>query len=95
MARISPATATGVGVADGGLLGVATDAGTVTLPVAVTAMGDHIVWLPTCSPGSEVRDTLRAGPGALVRLAAGGTDIAADPATDARTTIGTDSEVQS
>jgi NADH-quinone oxidoreductase subunit G len=86
VARISAATAAGVGVADGGLLDVSTDAGTVTLPVAVTAMGDHIVWLPTCSPGSEVRDTLRAGSGALVRLAAGGTD---------RTTIGTDSEVQS
>jgi len=86
VARISAATATGVGVADGGLLDVSTDAGTVTLPVAVTAMGDHIVWLPTCSPGSEVRDTLRAGSGALVRLAAGSTDL---------TTIGTDSEVQS
>ena len=84
VARVSAATAAGVGVADGGLLDVSTDAGTVTLPVAVTAMGDHIVWLPTCSPGSEVRDTLRSGPGALVRLAAG-TDL----------TVGTDSEVQS
>ena len=95
VARISAATATGVGVADGGLLDVATDAGTVTLPVAVTAMGDHIVWLPTCSPGSEVRDTLRAGPGALVRLAAGSTDLVPAPVPGARTTIGTDSEVQS
>ena len=73
------------GVADGGLLDVSTDAGTVTLPVAVTPMGDHIVWLPTCSPGSEVRDTLRAGSGTLVRLAVGSTDL----------TVGTDSEVQS
>ena len=85
VARISAATAAGVGVADGGLLDVSTDAGTVTLPVAVTPMGDHIVWLPTCSPGSEVRDTLRAGSGTLVRLAVGSTDL----------TVGTDSEVQS
>ncbi|MGV8976880.1 MAG: NADH-quinone oxidoreductase subunit G [Cellulomonas sp.] len=84
VARISAATAAGLGVADGDLLDVSSDAGTVTLPLALTVMGDHIVWLPTCSPGSEVRDTLRIGPGALVRLAAG-----------ADLTVGTDSEVQS
>ena len=82
VARVSATTAAAIGVVDGDPLAVSTDAGTVTLPVAVTVMGDHVVWLPTCSPGSEVRDTLRAGPGSLVRLAPG------------RTATGTDSEVQ-
>lgn len=71
VARVSAATAEGVGVADGGLLAVSTDAGTIELPVVVTDMPDHVVWLPTNAPGSAVRDTLHAGPGALVRLAPG------------------------
>ena len=55
VARLSAATAAEVGVADGDLLTVATGAGAVTLPVAVTEMADHVVWLPTNSPGSAVR----------------------------------------
>jgi NADH-quinone oxidoreductase subunit G len=94
VARISAGTAAGIGVMDGDLLEVSTDAGTVALPVAVTVMGDHIVWVPTCSEGSGVRDTLRAVPGLLVRLARGGVDAAPDAGTGARTVTGTDSEVQ-
>ncbi|MDM8085517.1 NADH-quinone oxidoreductase subunit G [Cellulomonas cellasea] len=71
VARVSAATAEGVGVVDGGLLAVSTDAGVIELPVVVTDMPDHVVWLPTNSPGSAVRETLHAGPGALVRLAPG------------------------
>ncbi|MCC2309563.1 NADH-quinone oxidoreductase subunit G [Cellulomonas chengniuliangii] len=71
VARISAATAAGAGVVDGGLLAVSTDAGTIELPVVVTDMPDHVVWLPTNSPGSAVRESLHAGPGALVRLAPG------------------------
>lgn len=89
VARVSAATAAGAGVVDGGLLAVSTDAGTIQLPVLVTDMPDHVVWLPTASPGSLVRDTLRAGPGSRVRLAPGSQDLttgAADtagrPATD-------------
>jgi NADH-quinone oxidoreductase subunit G len=93
VARISAATAAGIGVVDGDLLEVSTDAGTVALPVAVTVMGDHIVWVPTCSPGSEVRDTLRAVPGSLVRLARRLPDQPA-VGTAAQRVNGTDSEVQ-
>ena len=53
-----------------------TDAGTITLPVAVTDMPDHVVWLPTNAPGSAVRDTLHADAGHLVRIAAGSTEVA-------------------
>ncbi|GEL96302.1 NADH-quinone oxidoreductase [Cellulomonas composti] len=78
VARVSAATAAQAGVADGAPLAVSTDAGTITLPALVTDMPDLVVWLPTNSPGSAVRDTLHADGGALVRIAAG----TADPAQD-------------
>jgi len=37
----------------------------------VTDMPDHVVWLPTNSVASAVRDTLHADAGDLVRLAPG------------------------
>lgn len=77
VARLSAATAAAAGVADGAPVTVATDAGEITLPAVVTEMADHVVWLPTASAGSQVRDALRALPGDLVRVApavAGGTD---------------------
>ncbi|USQ80824.1 NADH-quinone oxidoreductase subunit G [Ornithinimicrobium faecis] len=70
VARISAATAEAVGAALDGELSVSTDRGTITLPVELTAMPDHVVWLPTNSAGSTVRATLGAESGALVRLAA-------------------------
>ncbi|MEN0130109.1 MAG: NADH-quinone oxidoreductase subunit G, partial [Brevundimonas sp.] len=76
VARISATTADAAGVVDGGALAVSTDAGTITLPVAVTDMPDHVVWLPTNSHASAVRDTLHADAGALVRIAAGSTEVA-------------------
>ena len=39
---------------------MSTAAGTVTLPVVVTEMPDHAVWLPTNSHGCAVRSTLGA-----------------------------------
>ena len=68
-ARVSAATAGEAGVADGEELLVSTDAGEIRLPVVVTAMPDRVVWLPTNSPGSAVRATLRADAGSIVRLA--------------------------
>ncbi|WP_114907059.1 NADH-quinone oxidoreductase subunit G [Ornithinimicrobium murale] len=70
VARISAATAAAAGVAPDGELSVSTDRGTITLPIEITVMPDHVVWLPTNSPGSAVRATLGAESGAVVRLAA-------------------------
>jgi NADH-quinone oxidoreductase subunit G len=70
VARLSPVTAAEVGVADGELLTVTTDRGTLTVPVVVTEMPDQVVWLPTNSQGSAVRRELAADTGSLVRLAA-------------------------
>ena len=72
VARIGVDTAARLGIADGDVLTVTGPAGAVTLPVRLTEMPDRVVWLPMRSPGSEVRAQLGAGPGAVVRLSAGG-----------------------
>jgi NADH-quinone oxidoreductase subunit G len=46
VARMSAATAAEAGVADGDKVTVATDRGSVTVPVDVVPMADHVVWLP-------------------------------------------------
>ena len=38
----------------------------------LTDMADHVVWLPTCSPGSAVRASLGADAGAVVTITKGG-----------------------
>ncbi|MCB7136847.1 NADH-quinone oxidoreductase subunit G [Cellulosimicrobium marinum] len=70
VARMSAATAAAVDVFDGELVRVGTDRGAITLPVVVTDMVDHVVWLPLRSAGSQVHATLGASPGDVVTLAA-------------------------
>src|SRR5690606_5037128 len=61
---------------DGDPLAVSTAAGTITLPALLTEMPDHVVWLPTNSVGSAVRDALHADSGAVVRIARGSATLA-------------------
>ena len=76
VARMSAATAAQAGVADGDKVTVATDQGSVTVPVDVVPMADQVVWLPAAglSPepavrgGSTIRAELGAGHGATVTL---------------------------
>ncbi|MBO0801961.1 MAG: NADH-quinone oxidoreductase subunit G [Nocardiopsaceae bacterium] len=68
VARMSAATASAAGVADGDKVTVATAAGSITVPVDVTDMADGVVWLPANSPGSAVRADLGAGHGSRVTL---------------------------
>ena len=70
-ARLSAATAAGLGVAAGELVTVSTDRGEITAPVLITDLPDHVVWLPTNSPGSAVHRELGAHSGSVVRLSAG------------------------
>ena len=70
--RLSHATASSIGAIDGADVTVATDRGSITLPLLVTAMPDAVVWIPTNSEGSHVARTLGVAPGALVRITAGG-----------------------
>lgn len=82
VARVSPATAAAAGLVDGDDVEVGTDRGSVTVPVQVTDMADHVVWLPTNPRGAGVRDVLGAVGGTVVRLApAGGSER---PGTTAR-----------
>src|SRR6266851_2474941 len=71
VARMSPATAAEAGAADGDKVTVATDRGSVTVPVEVVPMADHVVWLPAAGlpqGGSTIRAQLGAGHGATVTL---------------------------
>jgi NADH-quinone oxidoreductase subunit G len=69
VARLSPATAAEIGLADGAALTVSTGRGAVTLPAVITSMPDRVVWLPTNSAGCAVRATLGVGAGAPVSIA--------------------------
>jgi len=71
VARISRTTAHRVGVAEGDELVVSTTAGSIRLPVTITAMSDNVVWLPTNSAGSHVRRALHADHGSIVTIAGG------------------------
>ena len=51
---------------------VSTATGAITLPLVVTDMPDHVVWVPLNSPGSQVHSTLGVSPGAVVQVRAAG-----------------------
>ena len=72
VARLSGATAAGIGAIDGEAVTVASDSGSITLPLLVTDMPDGVVWIPGNSPGSEVNSSLAVVPGAVVSITAGG-----------------------
>jgi NADH-quinone oxidoreductase subunit G len=67
--RLSKQTAGLVDAADGDLVRVSSDRGSLALPAAITEMPDGVVWLPTNSPGAAVRPTLGVTAGAVVTLA--------------------------
>jgi NADH-quinone oxidoreductase subunit G len=67
-ARINAATAAEVGVAEGELIAIGTEQGVLVLPVALDALPDRVVWLPTNARGCAVRATLGAHAGATVTL---------------------------
>jgi NADH-quinone oxidoreductase subunit G len=85
VARMSAATAAEAGAADGDKVTVATDRGSVTVPVEVVPMADHVVWLPAAGlPGNGAghaaeiapypgysEPAVQAGPTICARLGAG------------------------
>lgn len=68
VARVSATTAGSLGLVDGDDLTVTVGETTVTAPVLVSEMADHVVWLPTNSAGSDLRAALAGAPGALVSV---------------------------
>lgn len=67
-ALLSAATAAEIGVVEGEEVSVATDTGTLVLPVVIAEMLDRVVWVPTNARGYPVRATLGIGNGSLVTL---------------------------
>jgi NADH-quinone oxidoreductase subunit G len=70
--HLSEATAAAIGAAPGDLVSVGSggsDSGRITLPLVVADLPDGVVWLPTFSPGSHVREELGAAHGDIVRVA--------------------------
>ena len=70
-ALLSAKTAASIGLAEGETVRVSTDSGAITVPVTIREMADHVIWLPTNSPGSAVRPTLGVDAGAAVSLTKG------------------------
>ncbi|ASO18171.1 NADH-quinone oxidoreductase subunit G [Actinoalloteichus hoggarensis] len=68
VARLSPATSARLGLAEGDLLTVRTERGSVALPLSPADLPDDVVWLPANSGDSTVRRSLAAGHGSLVHL---------------------------
>ncbi|MEP7161474.1 MAG: NADH-quinone oxidoreductase subunit G [Dermatophilaceae bacterium] len=71
-ARLSAATAQALDVEDGSAVTVSTASGSITVPVRITPMADHVVWLPTNSGPSRVRAVLAADAGDVVTVTKGG-----------------------
>ncbi|GAA5075134.1 NADH-quinone oxidoreductase subunit G [Thermocatellispora tengchongensis] len=67
-ALLSEATAAEAGVADGGKVTVATEHGTVSLPVRIADLPDRVVWVPANSAGCSVNRDLRAAAGDIVKI---------------------------
>ena len=68
VARLSATTAAAADLFDGDVVRVSTDRGSIELPVVVTDMVEHVVWLPLGSQGSRVHRDLGVTPGTLVRI---------------------------
>jgi NADH-quinone oxidoreductase subunit G len=69
--RLSADTASEIGAAAGDLVRVATSSGSISLPLAITDMPPHVVWLPMNSPGSAVHQQLGITAGAVVQIGKG------------------------
>ncbi|MDQ1482644.1 MAG: NADH-quinone oxidoreductase subunit, partial [Actinomycetota bacterium] len=71
-ALICAETAAAIGIADGDTVRVTAGSGAITLPVTIADMADHVIWLPTNSPGSAVLSTLGVDAGTAVSVTKGG-----------------------
>ncbi|MEI2776705.1 MAG: NADH-quinone oxidoreductase subunit G [Tetrasphaera sp.] len=71
VARLSPASADALGVGDGEVVTITGPAGSISLPLAVTEMVDHVIWVPANSAGCRVSD-LGVPVGQLVTVNPGG-----------------------
>jgi len=66
--RLAAVTAAEIGAAEGDLVTVGTDRGSITLPLVITEMPAGVVWVPMNSSGSAVHAELAVSAGAVVRI---------------------------
>jgi NADH-quinone oxidoreductase subunit G len=71
-ALLSSTTAASIGLSEGDTVRVSAGSGAITVPVTIRDMADHVIWLPTNSPGSSVCSTLGIDAGTAVSLTKGG-----------------------
>jgi NADH-quinone oxidoreductase subunit G len=71
--HLSATTAAEVGAANGDLVTVSSDRGSLTLPLVVAALPDRVVWVPMRTPDAAVRRDLAVTPGDVVRISLGST----------------------
>jgi NADH-quinone oxidoreductase subunit G len=62
-AVVSSSTAFEIDAAPGSQVRVSTGAGAITVPLRIEDIPDRVVWLPTNSPGCQVRATLGVSDG--------------------------------
>jgi NADH-quinone oxidoreductase subunit G len=70
--HLSAATAAEIGVAEGSLVTVSSDRGSLTLPLVLADLPDRVVWVPMRTPDAAVRVDLAVRPGAVVSIAPAG-----------------------
>ncbi|MEP6464067.1 MAG: NADH-quinone oxidoreductase subunit G [Frankiaceae bacterium] len=70
--HLSPVTAAEIGASAGDSITVSSERGTITLPLVLADLPDRVVWLPTNSPGSQVRSALGVDAGAVVGISTWG-----------------------
>lgn len=90
VARVSADLAARLVLRAGDPVTISSHHGHITLPAAIGGLAEGTVWLPECSAGSLVRESLDAAHGAQVRIAAGRANAPAPipvvPATSPATT---------
>ena len=70
--HLSAATAAEIGAAEGALVTVRSDRGSLTLPLVVADLPDRVVWVPMRTPDAAVRRDLAVVPGAVVSISTDG-----------------------
>ena len=69
--HLSATTAAEVGVAEGDLVTVSSDAGSLTLPLVLADLPDRVVWVPMRTSDAAVYRDLAVAAGSVVRLSTG------------------------
>ena len=75
--HLSKETASEIEAAEGDLVTVSNEHGAITLPLRIADLAGRVVWLPTNSKDSQVRRTLRADTGSLVKIARAASEVEA------------------